>query len=66
MQWKLPVLCIRNICNGNQRIISSKPIDVCATLLAHFYLPDLISQNEKSLERPVFVLMGKQAHKEGT
>lgn len=65
MQWKLPVPCIRNVCNGNQRIISNKLIDVWAVLWACFYLHDLISQNGRSLERPILVLMGKLSHEEG-
>lgn len=36
--------CIRNMCNGNQRIITNKLIDVWAMLWACFYLRGLISQ----------------------
>lgn len=60
MRWKLPVPCIRNMCNGNQRIITNKLIDVWAMLWACFYLRGLISQKGRSL-----LLMGKLAHEEG-
>lgn len=58
-RWKLPVPCIRNMCNGNQRIITNKLIDVWAMLWACFYLRGLISQKGRRL-----LLMGKLAHEE--
>lgn len=62
--WKLPVPCLGNMCHGDQRILSNKPVDVCAPLLACFYLHDLISQNGKSLERPLLALTGKRVQEE--
>lgn len=59
MLWKLPVPCIRNMCNGNQRIITNKLIDVWAMLWACFYLRGLTSQKGRRL-----LLMGKLAHEE--
>lgn len=64
MQWQLPLSCIRNMCNGNRRIIGNKLIDVCMVLWVCFNLHELISQNGRSLERPILVLMGKLVHEE--